>query len=94
MSPIRGIALLVLDHHSGLRPDGQAGGSVPDRGDSVGTWSGSVKRGDSVFAITAEPGSNEATFEVTQPFRADLDTLEEIRLLIGSAIGTAQSEQP
>lgn len=53
-----------------------------------------MERDGSVFAITTEPGSGVVSFEVTQPFRADLDTAEEIRLLIGSAIGTAQSDQP
>lgn len=59
----------------------------------MGTWSESVKRGDSVFAITTEPGSGTVTFEVTQPFVADVNTAQEIRLLMGSAIGTAQGEQ-
>lgn len=58
---------------------------------AMGQWS--VDRDGSTFAITAEPGSGVVTFEVTQPFHADVTTAQEIRLLMGAAIGTAQGEQ-
>ncbi len=59
----------------------------------MGEWS--VVRGDVRWAASSEAGSGEVTMSITPPgpFPMDVGTAEEIRLMLGSAIGTARGTQ-
>lgn len=54
-----------------------------------------VARGGSELTVVAEPGSGLVSMDVApagRPFLADTDTIQEIRVKLGAAIGVAQGE--
>jgi hypothetical protein len=59
----------------------------------VGEWS--VDRNGTRWTVWAEPGSGEVSTLITPPgpFVVDVDTAQEMRLLLFAAINTAQDQK-
>lgn len=57
----------------------------------MASWS--VDSGDAALTIMADEGSYAVTIDITpagKPFRADVETAEEVRLKLAAALGVAQ----